>query len=348
MGLFLCLFLALPCYFGMRYLLYWIGIHEDIVENSMLLILLLAPGNLLRLINDNTKAVLQAQGLINKVGVFSFVNMVFFCIYSPMLMIYADLGILGYGLCMLIYEGVGILFQAIMCFFLADRRSFDSEIPILTKIGWISFECFKNSLTIILSSWAFDYYLFLLSFLHSKAQTSLYTLNYSITMAFCQNSSSIINYPRIVINYLLAHKEFDKVKKSYLKLGFYVVLVCIGLIAIVGLISAGMSYLIVSNTIDELWELFPTLSSVLLITVFDQWNRAIMVAFEKKCEAISASLIFCGLGRIVIGYFLVYYFGYGVVGVNISDTICLSMRSIVYLFYIMTCDFKDFKGIKQN
>lgn len=269
MGLCLCVFLALPSYFGMKLLLDGIGIQEAIVDSSMLLTLALAPGNILRIFNDNTKALLQAQGHINSVGNFAFANMLLFCIYSPVFMIYADLGIWGYGFSVFMYEGIGLLFQATMCLELADRRTFDFELPIFTRFGWITFECFKNSLTIILSSWAFDYYLLLLSFLDSKEETSLYTLNYSITMAFCQNSASIINYPLISLNYLLAQEEFKRVKKSYLKLGLYVILVSLVLIAIVGVGSAGMSYFIKSDVLNELLGLFPSLSVVLLMTIFD-------------------------------------------------------------------------------
>ena len=135
-----------------------------------------------------------------------------------------------------------------------------------------------------------------------------------------------------------------------MKLGVYVVLVSLILIAIIGAIISVLRFYVSSSStvIVELFNIYPTLGLVLLMTVLDQWNRTTMVAFEMKCEAITASLIFCGLGRIIVGYILVTYFEYGVVGVNLSDTICLCSRSMVYLIFIMFCNFKKYKGVEEH
>lgn len=90
-------------------LFFLLGVQDDMIYETKLLIRYAMPGMLVRLISDNFKIFLLNQGYLKNCGKIITINLCIFTVISYILIVKYELGALGQGIGILIYECLNIL-----------------------------------------------------------------------------------------------------------------------------------------------------------------------------------------------------------------------------------------------
>ena len=265
-------------------------------------------------------------------------------------MLYFELGLPGYGLCLFMYEALGLCAQLLICLKQGHRESLDFTIPLFTNITWMIKESIKNTLSNALSAWSFEYYILLVSLTtNSTLNLSVYSLNFCFSTLGLYFSIGAITYPLTILNQFLGRRQFPKVIPFYKK----IVVLILAIMGVYVVLNGGLIYLLktfISNNIvfPALWKIVPFQTLEIIVISLDCLNRRVMITFEKKCEVITLVIFFGVVGRGIFGYLFIIYLGYGVIGITMSELCCAGLRGLSTLCCILNHKWDKFEGAKHN
>jgi hypothetical protein len=93
-------------YFFIENIMHAISVEENLIVTSKQLIFWIIPSLLMRVFSDNLKSMIVNQGLLKQVGGYLSLSMVLFLASAFLLIVKLDLGAMGMGLSVLIYESL--------------------------------------------------------------------------------------------------------------------------------------------------------------------------------------------------------------------------------------------------
>jgi Na+-driven multidrug efflux pump len=176
---------------------------------------------------DIFKSYAQAQDIIAEIGYYTMINLVIFPFYAYIFLNFLQLGPLGYGLSLLIYELGNCIIGFFVFKYLIHSDTKSTDIPISDRLGWYICEIVKNFVTMAQMFIAYNSVILILSSLHDEAQIGAYTIMISVGEMVRNSSRGFSVYGRTEVSKLLGKKDFKNAKTVYFKMLGFLVLFCV-------------------------------------------------------------------------------------------------------------------------
>ena len=126
-------------------MLEFLGVDEKVISLTIELLIKTIPPMALRAMTDTMNSMIQATGRIGRLGLFSFVNLLFSFIYGYFIIAYLEFGINGYCLTLFLYELTSFIICLYFYFFELEEEIRDCSISIFENLCWLISEILKTT-----------------------------------------------------------------------------------------------------------------------------------------------------------------------------------------------------------
>lgn len=319
---------VLPSFFYAGFLTYFLDIDEGLAISSQKMVIWALPAMFVRTVNDSLKTFLQNHKFSRMLG-YCYVGLITcFTILGGVLVFIVKLEESSVGVVLFFFELSGVLFGTYFFLQLKKKEGWEEVNYSLSEVSK-DFEIFVEN---FISFWIMDSPIFLMyefqnviiSFTYSNEQIAVYTLNSTLTFVITSLSSGFTIQTRTMINREIGRKNFEKVI-HYLK-GFQIFFVVLGVVAGV-FIFIGFSLLVFFGFYGEesssLRSYMFYLGLIFLFRTFIPFYSGFLMNSIKSAGMTDIGQYLATIPRLLgsgFCYLICLYFGYGVLGLIISET----------------------------
>ena len=336
-------------FFLLDYVFDLLGTEKNIVENSKFLIAGMAFPMLLRIVADIFRNFLMVQDLLVIIGVLRSLNFVIFWPYCYYFMIYKKMTIMGYLLCLTIFEALGLLCYLYIYLFhtIASVRS--CTISISKNFFWFTNESFK-----VISVKFYNWIILIIYTPLANIPTyelAAYSVLRSIFSILDFTILAFRPFPKAEVNRRIATSTAESSRRLYYSFLIFFVIISI-------VLNTGMFFtlkILISNYTSESNLYYQAISRCLLPFTISSlfycigvYLKIIMISVERKLSNFIVKC-FCSLVLwTVLSYYFVLLQKEGIFGIFKGEIFVESIKVVLMLILIHTKDWNGLRGITHS
>ena len=314
------------------------------------LVLYCIPGLFIRSLTDIFKSYAQAQEIIEELGYFTLVNLVTVPFQSYFFIVFLEMGAMGMGMSLLVYELGNTLIAAVVFKNMIKDECKTTSYKLSHNFCWFFVESIKNTLTTLHILIAYESVTLIIAMLHDDGQLGAYSILITVGEALRLIAKGFIIYGRTQINKFIGRGLHQTAKSLFFKV--LVVLICFSALVHVimfGVFSVAFTKPLVHPDI-QIW--FTNSLVLMCIVSFINFNATFalsgMLILEKKCELIIYSYLSAALLMPFLCYWLAVKWKMQLTGVWIAFLIEQGLSTVGFFVLIAIDKWDGIKGIKQG
>ena len=346
-GVLFCI--TLPMVLTQDYVLTAFGVDEKVISLVLYIIIMTFPAMMLRAVTDSSKSMIQGAGKVKELGIANFIIIVALFIYSYLIIVYLDMQLMGYCLCLFLYELSNLIVCLVLYFFLLKEAVRDISLCLFQEFRWYSCECLKMVSAIMYSFVAEECLLLILTKNGCPIQVAAYSVFSNVAIILQYKSMALMALPQNQFNFYLEKGDKGSALRCYIKycaiFGLEVLIFSIPVNFLLPytlkIIGANQAVVEQFNGIVVLLMMFHIVMEV------QMWIKKVIYSSDLKEHAIWINIAFGVIFTLTFSWIFVIEFEMGLKGIYLVKLLDAIFRMICSIGVVQYYGFSNYKGCKN-